>query len=115
MDAFKVVKKGGTVISIAGPPTADVARQVKAGFFVRIVMAFMHRKVMAAARAAGAQYFGYLTESSGAQLEQIAALTEAGKLRAVIDKTFPFTDLAAAYAHLETGRSRGKVNLQVRS
>jgi alcohol dehydrogenase len=115
MDAFKVVKRGGTVISIAGPPTADVARQVKAGFIVRIAMAFMRRKVMAAARAAGAQYFGYLTESSGAQLEQIAALTDAGKLRAVIDNTFPFTGLAAAYAHLETGRSRGKVNLQVRS
>ena len=69
---------------------------------------------MAAARKAGVQYFGYLTESNGAQLEQIAALIQAGKLRAVIDRTFPFTDLAGAYAHLETGRSRGKVNLQVR-
>lgn len=114
MDAFKVVKRGGVVISIAGPPTAEVARQVKAGLIVRIAMWFMRRKVMAAARSAGARYFGYLTESSGPQLEQIAALTSAGKLRAVIDKTFPFTDLAAAYAHLETGRSKGKVNLQVR-
>ena len=114
MDAFKVVKRGGSVISIAGPPTAEVARQVKAGLFIRMAMAFMRRKVMAAARQAGASYFGYLTESNGPELEQIAALTEAGKLRAVIDKTFPFTDLAGAFAHLETGRARGKVNLQVR-
>lgn len=114
MDAFNVVKRGGAVISIAGPPTAEVARQVKAGLIVRIAMAVMRRKVMAAARSAGVQYFGYLTESNGPQLEQIAALTTAGKLRAVIDRTFPFTDLAGAYAHLETGRSKGKVNLQVR-
>ena len=114
MDAFKVVKRGGSVISIAGPPTADIARQVNAGPIVRIAMYFMRRKVMSAARAVGAQYFGYLTESNGDQLAQIAALTTAGKLKAVIDRTFPFTDLNGAYAHLETGRARGKVNLAVR-
>lgn len=111
MGAFKVVKRGGSVISISGPPTADIARQVNAGPIVRIAMAFMRRKVMSAASSAGANYFGYLTESNGDQLAQIAALTTAGKLKAVIDRTFPFEDLPAAYAHLETGRARGKVNL----
>jgi alcohol dehydrogenase len=114
MDAFKVVKRGGAVISIAGPPTADIARQVNAGLIVRLAMAFMRRKVMAAARAAGANYFAYLTESSGPGLEQIAALTTAGKLHAVIDRTFLFADLAGAFDYLETGRAKGKVNLQVR-
>jgi NADPH:quinone reductase-like Zn-dependent oxidoreductase len=80
----------------------------------KIVHGLMRRKVMAAARQAGASYYGYLTESSGPQLEAIAALTTAGKLRAVIDRTFLFEDLAGAFAHLETGRAKGKVNLQVR-
>ncbi|MBI3935053.1 MAG: zinc-binding dehydrogenase [Acidobacteria bacterium] len=37
---------------------------------------------------------------------------EAGKLRGVVDKVFPFTEVAAAHQHLESGQQFGKVILK---
>jgi NADPH:quinone reductase-like Zn-dependent oxidoreductase len=34
---------------------------------------------------------------------------EEGKIRGVVDSTFPLSDAAAAFARLQTGRARGKV------
>ena len=36
-------------------------------------------------------------------------LAQAGALRPVLDCAYPFTDLPAAHAHVETGRKRGAV------
>jgi NADPH:quinone reductase-like Zn-dependent oxidoreductase len=35
----------------------------------------------------------------------------AGKLRGVVDKVFPFAEVAAAHQHLESGQQFGKVVL----
>ena len=37
---------------------------------------------------------------------------EAGNLRGIVDKVFPFTEVAAAHAHLESGQQFGKVVLR---
>ncbi|MBT2452812.1 zinc-binding dehydrogenase [Streptomyces sp. ISL-43] len=42
-------------------------------------------------------------------LEMLAALAAEGKVRAVIDRTYPLEDIAAAHAYVERGRSKGKV------
>lgn len=38
-------------------------------------------------------------------------LIEAGKIRVVIDRTYPLQELAAAHAYSETGRAVGKITL----
>jgi NADPH:quinone reductase-like Zn-dependent oxidoreductase len=42
-------------------------------------------------------------------LERLSALIEAGKVRPVIDRRYPFAEIPAAIAYLEQGRARGKV------
>ncbi|MDF5712237.1 MAG: NAD(P)-dependent alcohol dehydrogenase [Nostoc sp. S4] len=42
-------------------------------------------------------------------------LIEAGKIRAVIDRTYPLQELAAAHAYSETGRAVGKIAIAVSS
>ena len=51
------------------------------------------------------------TMGSSGDLFRIMQLVEAGKLRGVVDKVFPFTDVAAAHQHLESGQHFGKVVL----
>ncbi|KAL3148280.1 hypothetical protein ABBQ38_013746 [Trebouxia sp. C0009 RCD-2024] len=51
----------------------------------------------------------------GRQMQEVARLLAEGKLKAVIDKTFPLEEAAAAHQYLETGRPSGKVVLQVAS
>jgi hypothetical protein len=48
-------------------------------------------------------------QANGAQLRELAALYDAGHLRPVIDKTFPFDQTLEALAYVEQGRANGKV------
>src|SRR6202163_2655882 len=114
VDAFKLVKRGGTVISLSGPPDRDFARREGAGWLVRIAVWLMGRKVYAAAERAGAGYCWFFTESNGARLREIAALVDRGAIKPVIDREFAFEQLPEALTYLEAGRARGKVVLKVR-
>jgi alcohol dehydrogenase len=114
VDAFKVVKRGGAVISLSGPPDRDFARREGAGLVVRVAVWLMSRKVYAASEAAGASYCWFFTEPNGDQLREIAALVDAGAIKPVIDREFAFAELPAALEYLEKGRARGKVVLKVK-
>jgi alcohol dehydrogenase len=114
VDAFKLVKRGGVVISLSGPPDRDFARREGAGMLVRVAVWLMGRKVYAASAEAGADYRWFFTASSGDQLRDIAGLVDAGAIKPVIDREFAFEQLPAALTYLEAGRARGKVVLKVR-
>ena len=114
VDSFKVVKRGGVVLSLSGPPDRDFPRRIGAGFAIRMAVWFMSRNVYAAAEKAGASYVWYLTEPSGRQLTDIAKLVESGAIKPVIDREFPFEKLIDALTYLQAGRARGKVVLKVR-
>jgi NADPH:quinone reductase-like Zn-dependent oxidoreductase len=55
----------------------------------------------------------YLSTPNQADLAALAALAEGGRLRPVLDRTYPLADTAAALRHIETGRARGKVVVTV--
>lgn len=114
VDAFKVVKRGGTVISLSGPPDRDFARREGAGLLVRVAVWLMGRKVYAASAEAGAAYCWFFTESNGDQLRDIARLIDSGAIKPVIDREFAFEQLPDALSYLEAGRARGKVVLKLR-
>jgi alcohol dehydrogenase len=114
VDAFKVVKRGGAVISLSGPPDRDFAQREGAGLLVRVAVWLMNRKVYAASEAAGASYCWFFTQPNGDQLREIARLVDAGAIKPVIDREFAFAELPEALAYLEKGRARGKVVLKVR-
>jgi NADPH:quinone reductase-like Zn-dependent oxidoreductase len=50
----------------------------------------------------------------GRQLAEIGQLLEAGRIRPVIDKVFPFDQAKEALAYLEKGRAKGKVVVQMK-
>ena len=111
--SFEVLEPGGTVVSVAGPPDAQMRAKFGANPLLRVGMWLMARKVYAAAAGKNARYFRFLTESDGAQLQAIADLVEAGRIKPVVDRSFAFADLVAAFDYLEAGRAKGKVVLQV--
>ena len=104
VDAFKLVKRGGVVISLSGPPDRDFARREGAGLLVRVAVWLMGRKVYAASAKAGAEYCWFFTEANGEQLREIAALVDAGAVKPVIDREFAFEQLPDALSYLAAGR-----------
>ena len=48
-------------------------------------------------------------KANGRQLREITRLIEAGAIRPVLDRTFPFEATNEALAYVEAGRAKGKV------
>jgi len=53
-------------------------------------------------------------KGNGSQLAEITKLIEAGIIKPVIDKVFPFEETNEALEYVETGRSRGKVVVKIK-
>ena len=107
--SLRVLKPGGTAIGIAGPPDPDFARQQALRLPLRLVMAVLSLKTRRAARRRGVRYSFLFMRASGAQLDEITKLIDAGVLRPIVDRAYPFDDAPQALAHVEGGRAKGKV------
>lgn len=109
--SFGVVKRGGSVVSVAGPPDRQMADQVGAGPIKRGLFWLVGLPIYLRAWLKSASYHRFLTESNGAQLSQIANAVEQGRIRPVIDRVFPFEECPQALEYAASGRARGKVVL----
>lgn len=114
MKAFGWLKPGGAVVSIAGPPDADFARQTGAGPLKAVLFALAGAGVRMRAALGGFRYFRFMTESDGPRLMALNALLESGQIRAVVDREFGFDQILDAFAYFMQGRARGKVVVRVR-
>ncbi len=63
------------------------------------------------ARREGVQYSFLFMRASGAQLDEISKLIDSGGIRPIVDQTYPFDEAPQAVAHVESGRTKGKVVL----
>ncbi len=111
--SLDVLKPGGKLISISGPPDLPFAKRLHLSFFLRMVIRVLSRGVLKQAQKSGINYEFLFMRAEGQQLAQITTLIESGVIRPVIDKVFPFTEAAEALAYVETGRARGKVVISI--
>jgi NADPH:quinone reductase-like Zn-dependent oxidoreductase len=107
--SLTVLKPGGRAIGVAGPPDPGFAKQLGAPRFMGIAMGLLSRKIRKQARKLGVSYSFLFMQANGLQLRELAALYDAGRLRPVIDKTFPFDQTLEALAYVEQGSANGKV------
>jgi len=106
--SLSVLRSGGLAISVVGPPDAAFAAQIGRPL-LKPVMALMSRKVRRQAGKLGVGYSFFFMRADGQQLKTLAELYDAGALRPVLDRTFPFDETAEAMAYVEQGRAKGKV------
>jgi NADPH:quinone reductase-like Zn-dependent oxidoreductase len=113
--SLKVLKPGGRLISLAGPPTPDFARKQGLSWPLQQVMRLLSFDIRRKARARGIQYEFLFMRADGGQLAQLGALVESGTIRPVIDRVFPFAQTNEAFDYLDTGHAKGKVVVAVTS
>ena len=111
--SLNVLKPGGHLISISGPPDLPFARSLNLNLFLRFVIRMLSRGALAKAKARGVGYSFLFMEADGAQLAQLGSLIDAGIVRPVVDRVFSFAETAEALAYVETGRAKGKVVIKV--
>ena len=111
--SLSVLKPGGKLVSISGPPDPAFGRQIGANWFVRQLLGLLSSKIRTKAKRQGVDYSFLFMRADGAQLAEIAKLVDAGTIRPVIDSVFGFAETPAAMARVASGRARGKVVIQV--
>ena len=92
--SINVLKEGGTLISIVGG--------VKENF-----SSLTSEKNIKAKN--------YLVHSSGVDMNQLAGLIQQGKLKSTISHQFTFDEIAQAHQQIETGKTRGKVVVNIKA
>jgi NADPH:quinone reductase-like Zn-dependent oxidoreductase len=112
--SLNVLRPGGRLVSISGPVTPAFAAQVKAPWLLKPVFWALSRGTYRMARKRNASFDFLFMTANGTQLQQIAALIDAGHIRPVIDHVYPFAETNTAIAHVEGGRAKGKVVIKVR-
>lgn len=89
-NSFKIVRKGGAVISIKGQDTDGLAEK--------------H----------GVRFEAFFMTPDGDMLAELGALVSQGIVKPITDSVFPMDQTAAAYDKLATGRSVGKIVIAVK-
>lgn len=112
--SLRVLRPGGTIISISGPPDPDFAVEIGAPWYVKGIVRILSSGIRQKARRRGVGFSFLFMKASGAQLGEIAALIDSGIIRPVVDRVFPFESTNEAMAYVESGRAKGKVVVKVR-
>ncbi|MGE7960878.1 NADP-dependent oxidoreductase [Pseudomonas sp. NPDC089918] len=112
--SVKVLKPGGQLISLSGPPTAQFAQEQGLSWVLGQVMRLLSSGIRRKARKHGVSYAFLFMRANGVQLQKITSLIEAGVIKPVIDRSFPFESTAEALRYVEQGRSKGKVTITIK-
>ncbi|MFA6310952.1 MAG: NADP-dependent oxidoreductase [Sterolibacterium sp.] len=112
--SLRVLKPGGQLISISGPPDPAFAEEIKAPWFVKQVMRALSFGTRRKAKRLNVGFSFLFMKASGSQLRQITPLIESGVIRPIVDRVFPFESANEALAYVESGRVKGKVVIKVR-
>jgi len=112
--SLRILKPNSNVVSLVGPPDAAFARARGMNFIMRFVIGLLSSKIIRHAKKRGVEYSFLFVHPDGGQLAEIGKLLEAGRIRPVIDKVFPFDQAKEALAYLEKGRAKGKVVVQMK-
>ena len=112
--SLRVLKPGGKLISISGPPDPRFARDLGLGRMLELVMRVLSYRIIRQARRHRVSYSFLFMRASGDQLREIGSLVETGAIRPVLDRVFPFESTKEALAYVEKGRAKGKVVVKIR-
>ncbi len=112
--SLRVLKPGGKLISISGPPDPDFATDIGSSWILRQLMRVLSYRIRKQAQRHRVSYSFLFMKANGDQLREITSLIDAGTIRPVVDRIFPFESTKEALAYVETGRAKGKAVVKVR-
>ncbi|HHT7189705.1 TPA: NADP-dependent oxidoreductase [Bacillus cereus] len=112
--SFNIIKSGGNIVSVSGMPNARFGKEFGSGFFKTFLFSLASKKLTALEKKHNAQYSFLFMKPSGDQLRIIANYIEAGKIKPIIDRVFPFEDAQKAMEYSEAGRAKGKIIVKIK-
>ncbi|MDO3625752.1 NADP-dependent oxidoreductase [Mucilaginibacter sp. BT774] len=112
--SMRVLKPGGKLISISGPPDPDFAEEIGSRWFVKLIMRLLSSGVRKKAKRLNVSFSFLFMKANGDQLKEISSLINSGVIRPVMDRVFPFESVKEAMSYVESGRTKGKVVIKIK-
>jgi 2-desacetyl-2-hydroxyethyl bacteriochlorophyllide A dehydrogenase len=112
--ALRILKSGGQLISLVGPPTPEFAQAMWLPWYLRLVIRLISFSARKKAKQLNTKFTFLFMRADGNQLGKITELIESGAIKPVIDKVFLFEETNEAVEYVETGRSKGKVVIKIK-
>ncbi len=107
LEAFELIKRGGKVVSVAGPLDEESAKMFGMTDYK------LPEELAKLINAKDATYKFIFMHPNGAHLGHIKSLVEDGKIKPIIDKVYPFSESIGAFTHLASGRAKGKIVIKI--
>lgn len=111
--SLNTLKPGGKLISISGPPDPHFAEEIGLPWFMKPIMRLLSYTIRNKAKKRNVDYSFLFMKANGKQLSEITKLIDSGKIKPIIDRVFPFESTNEAIDYVETGRTKGKVIINV--
>ena len=112
--SLRILRPGGKLISISGPPDPDFGKEIGSPWFIRLLLRLLSFDARRRARWLKTHFSFLFMRANGDQLQEITNLIDSGAIRPVMDKVFPFEATNEAMGYVETGRAKGKVAITVK-
>ncbi|MCK9282714.1 MAG: NADP-dependent oxidoreductase [Rhodocyclaceae bacterium] len=112
--SLSVLKPGGKLISISGPPDPAFGEEIRAPWFVKSIMRLLSFGIRRKANRHKVSFSFLFMKANGAQLREITALIDSGAIHPVVDRIFPFESTRESMEYVESGRAKGKVVVRMR-
>ncbi len=103
LEAFEIIKEGGKVTTIAGPPDEETAKQMGMADYK------IPEQLSNLINEKSAIYKQTWMQPNGEQLDALSSMVKDAKIKPVVDKVYSFEEGIEACLYLATGRAKGKV------
>lgn len=112
--SLRVLRPGGTLVSLSGPPDPAFAEEIGVPWYVKPIMRLLSFRARRNAKRRNVTFSFLFMKANGAQLSEITSLIDQGVIHPVMDRVFPFGETQHALDYVATGRAKGKVIVKVR-
>jgi len=112
--SLNVLKTGGQVISISGPPTPEFAAEIGLPWYLKAILSLISFSIRSKAKKNNVDYYFLFMRADGNQLQEITKLIEANVIKPILDKVFTFEQTNDALQYVESGRAKGKVVIKIK-
>lgn len=110
---FKILKDGGSLVSLRGLPNGGFAKRMGMPFFKRLAFGIVGKKYDKLAAKRNQQYHFIFVHEDGEGLKKISDIFAEKQVQTSLDEIFSIDDVNKAMKKVASGRSRGKTIIKI--
>ncbi|WP_407409943.1 zinc-binding dehydrogenase [Methanobrevibacter sp.] len=110
---FKILKPGGTLVSLKGLPNQEFAKRMGLSAVKKLLFKFAGLKFDKMAGKKNQKYYFLFVESNGKQLDEVSRIFDEKNIKPSVDAVFDLNEVNEALDKVDKGGSKGKTLIKI--